>query len=120
MDRFKYFNEIYGHSAGNQALQRLAGILHGSARPGDLVARWGGDAFVMLLPGTRSEDVLPIVQRIMDRVRSAPFTGDSSTMTISVGLAGYRGEKPGEFLVKVQRALEAAKQGGRNRYVIKD
>ena len=90
LDGFKRVNDSYGHLAGSRALVEAAGVIRGSARETDVVARFGGDEFAVVLPETGSEGALGVADRVRDRVRDFVFlAGDGLEvrLTVSVGVA---------------------------------
>lgn len=90
LDGFKRVNDSFGHLAGSRALVEAAGVIRGSARETDVVARFGGDEFAIVLPETGPEGALGVGQRVRERVREFVFlSGDGLDvrLTVSVGIA---------------------------------
>ncbi|MGQ0713509.1 MAG: diguanylate cyclase [Gemmatimonadaceae bacterium] len=122
LDHFKSVNDTYGHQVGDTVLQQLAGILKASAREIDKVGRYGGEEFIILLPGTVLDAAVTFAERTRQQVESHTFTfeGGSLRRTLSCGVAAFPHPRIGhrEALVKAaDDALYVAKELGRNRVV---
>jgi diguanylate cyclase (GGDEF)-like protein len=118
IDHFKGFNDCHGHFAGDQALRQFATILACNCRGGDLVARFGGEEFVIVLRGAGMEQGLTVAERLADRVRSsAVYVGERSlSLTASFGVAPLpAGGNMDQAIEQADRALYQAKNSGRDR-----
>lgn len=88
LDHFKSINDAFGHSRGDQVLVEFSKRLAGMVRGSDLVFRYGGDEFVILLPHTDKSQAISIAQRLLDEIRSTPFAGDPPlSLSMSMGIA---------------------------------
>ncbi len=118
LDHFKAVNDRAGHAAGDQLLRELAGVLRGQVRRGDLLARFGGDEFLVLLPNCPADMALRIAESLRRTVDVFDFQwqGEAFKVTASVGVIDFYSEElDGEQLLKeVDAACYAAKRGGRN------
>ena len=122
VDRFKDINDRAGHVAGDQALRQLTGIFREEIRTTDILARYGGDEFVMLMPETNLDSASNAVERMRRKVEAALRTQGES-LTISCGVAEWSGapEETGtDVLRRADAALYKAKRAGRNRIEIAD
>jgi diguanylate cyclase (GGDEF)-like protein len=119
IDHFKGINDRLGHAAGDACLKDLASLLSSSARTVDLIARFGGEEFVALLPDTSLEGALLAGERIRAQVESHPGSIDGArvALTVSVGAASMPATQASEaqLLEAADRALYRAKRAGRNR-----
>jgi diguanylate cyclase len=107
LDHFKAYNDQHGHPAGDRLLKAATAAWQGRLRKTDLLARYGGEEFAVLLPDCELESAMEIAERL----RTAQPEG-----TCSLGVAGWDGREDAAALVdRADRALYAAKQGGRNR-----
>lgn len=126
LDLFKSYNDTYGHLQGDDVLKLVAKTLyHSLQRPGDLVARWGGEEFVVLLPQTEKEGAFHVAENLRLAIVDLQIPHVASTLgqilTISVGVATSKKENPGSYEMLLQWADEAvylAKDQGRNRVVV--
>ncbi len=121
IDHFKSVNDRFGHGVGDRVIQYLAAILTEFSRPNDLVGRFGGEEFCVVLPGTRLEAAREIAERMRQAIQSghgADFT-DLLRITASFGVAMLSDDLPNhDALVEAaDEALYEAKEGGRNRVV---
>lgn len=117
VDRFKLFNDTFGHQAGDQVLQEVARLIRRKMRSMDLVARYGGEEFAVILPGIGLQDVHKAAQRVREAVERCriPRTDKELNVTLSLGVAGVLTDDDGTTLLKrTDMALYAAKGGGRN------
>ncbi|MGJ7043461.1 diguanylate cyclase (GGDEF)-like protein [Shinella sp. BE166] len=125
VDRFKAFNDHYGHQAGDQCLVEVGACLRNAARrAGDVVARYGGEEFAVILPNTTSEAALALAEafRIELELRSIPhIASEFGVVTASVGIATFEPDAghlpPGSLVKQADTSLYAAKAEGRNRVV---
>jgi diguanylate cyclase (GGDEF)-like protein len=121
IDHFKAYNDVYGHQAGDHALRRLAALLRRSSRSYDLVARYGGDEFVIILPETDRGTAAEVAERIRACVEQTSPTGNDvlpgHQLTTSLGIASFPQDATdtGDLIRKADRALYQAKSAGRNR-----
>jgi diguanylate cyclase (GGDEF)-like protein len=119
IDHFKRLNDGYGHAVGDRALQHLAAVMGAQLRDIDPLARWGGEEFLALLPGTAAADALALAERLCGRVRSLPLASEAGrlTLTVSVGVAEWQGrhDSIGDLLRRADAALYLAKHDGRDR-----
>ena len=123
VDVFKHFNDHYGHLAGDACLKSLALTLAqtGGRRDGDLVARFGGEEFVVLLPGTDAPAALEMAQHIQQAIQALALPHEGAPwgiVTVSFGVATMapaREQLAEELVRRADRAMYRAKQGGRNR-----
>lgn len=121
VDFFKRVNDTFGHQVGDNALIAVAQVLQQSVRESDLVGRYGGEEFVVLLPHTGLEKALGVAEKIRLAVSETPVEGmGEHRLTISIGAAGFpdiRAAHMEELVRKADEALYRAKEGGRNRVV---
>jgi len=119
LDHFKAINDRHGHHVGDQVLQHFARTLSASVRNIDLVGRWGGEEFAILMPGTDLEEAAQAAERMRLAVENAePPLGDQAcAYTASFGVAAFRADTPTmvSLLGRADAALYRAKDGGRNR-----
>ncbi len=119
IDHFKKINDTYGHQTGDEALIVVASILEHSIRSEDMVARWGGEEFVMLLKNVSKDEAIEIAQKLRSKIKEANFAS-SLTLTCSFGLTLFgSSDDPIESFKRADDALYEAKNGGRDRVVFK-
>jgi len=123
LDRFKETNDEHGHEVGNQVLVHVAGILSSRVRETDLVARYGGDEFAVILPETAKHEAVRLAEELRKGIESAPFPLDGSAamrVTASMGLASYPRDArdPAELIACADRALYGSKAAGRARLTV--
>jgi len=122
IDDFKRINDSRGHLAGDAVLRDVALVLKDSLRAVDSVGRYGGEEFVVILPHTPRDEAYRTAERIRQRVEAHSFevSGERVHVTVSVGVATFPSEGvdgPNALVREADRALYAAKEGGRNRVV---
>ncbi|MFN8513343.1 MAG: GAF domain-containing protein [Thermomicrobiales bacterium] len=126
LDNFKLFNDTYGHPAGDQILRATAAILRAEARDTDVIARYGGDEFCLILPETTHEGALALVERVQTHCRSIGIRADTAQfaghrpggtipLRVSAGIAVYPRDAKDrhELVTRADGALYANKRGGR-------
>lgn len=114
IDHFKMVNDSFGHLAGDKVLAEVAARLRDVARQGEILARFGGEEFVWLLPGSSSEEALQAAERARLAVASRPFDG-VGTITLSAGVCELQDAGTHALLACADNALYASKHAGRNR-----
>ncbi|MCA9604323.1 MAG: GGDEF domain-containing protein [Myxococcales bacterium] len=120
IDHFKSFNDTYGHAAGDHVLTVVASTLASNLRPTDLVARFGGEEFVIIFPDTQLEQAMHAAERVRQAVADQTLEMPDGTalpsVTISMGVAELElGESVPDLLKTADLAMYRAKQAGRNR-----
>mgnify|MGYP006298332737 CR=1 FL=1 len=124
IDRFKNYNDRFGHPAGDTLLQQFAKLLKRNVRELDCVARYGGEEFVIILPGTEKKSAGIVAEKIRSFVARAPFLHvdklKKKMITVSIGCATYPEDtKDEEQLIKLaDKTLYQAKENGRNQTVL--
>ncbi len=116
-DHFKRLNDAHGHQAGDAVLSGLARVLRNVAREMDVVSRYGGEEFAVVLPGTAVADAGSAAERLRGAIAATvfPFRGAELRVTVSIGVAGLLPkEDTARLIQRADAALYAAKQGGRN------
>jgi two-component system, cell cycle response regulator len=125
IDKFKSVNDSYGHQVGDLVLRDFAGLLRDAVREIDRVGRYGGEEFLLLLPGTPAESAATFAERLRLAVKDHKFNFDEGSLsrTMSCGVAGWPhpGIRDEDSLLKAaDEALYVAKESGRNKVVIFD
>ena len=119
IDRFKSVNDAFGHEAGDHVLAEVARSLAAIARESDVMIRWGGEEFVVVLPHTNSTDAVTLIRRL--RAQGLGTLPDGRPVTVSIGVAEYRADavdSTQELVALADRRMYLAKEAGRNRYVL--
>ena len=118
VDRLKEYNDVYGHLRGSEVLRRLAQVVLSELRSADMVAKYGGDEFVIILPQTNRLGACTLAERIHGAVEAHSFPGEEEGMSItsSMGIAQFPddGEVSRDLLESADNALYEAKRKGRN------
>ncbi len=122
LDKFKSVNDTYGHQAGDEVLKQLAALLREEAREIDRVGRYGGEEFMLLLPGAELDDAVAFAERVRKRIEGHTFTfpGGTLTRTSSFGVAGWphpRIRECDDLVRTADDALYVAKETGRNKVI---
>ena len=122
VDHFKRVNDTFGHSAGDSVLAAVAGHLGSRLRREDILARWGGEEFLLVFAHLDEEQALRAAERLRVAVEGTPIEvgagGDEIKVTVSIGVATWRAdEHPDALIHRADIALYRAKNGGRNRVV---
>jgi diguanylate cyclase (GGDEF)-like protein len=120
LDRFKEINDRFGHDAGDRALQTLAAVMREELRDVDEIGRYGGEEFVVALPGVDARRAMQIAERIRGRLQQlASAAREGDLPTVSIGVASAGGDQDLESLIRrADRAMYVAKKSGRNRAVL--
>lgn len=125
IDHFKSINDSFGHPAGDQVIQGLAGLLQAQVRASDLACRYGGEEFALIMPETSPSDALALCDRIREVLSTIVWPKHPERrVTCSIGVAGMdnasTADDPSDWVERADRALYEAKTGGRNRVVVSD
>ena len=122
LDHFKTINDCHGHAAGDRALKHTAAALKAELREVDAVGRFGGEEFLVVMPGATVETALPVAERLRTALISDPPSIDDATLLLSasIGIAQWRepAEEPSRLLMRADAALYNAKVRGRDRVVV--
>jgi diguanylate cyclase (GGDEF)-like protein len=120
-DNFKKYNDSYGHQTGDKLLQEVAAIIRNSLRRSDMVFRYGGDEFAVLVPGCNIVIAEQIAKKFGTRISETQFTSSAGNaldpITISCGIAHYEGNLE-DFMAAADQCLLAAKEAGKNCVVL--
>jgi diguanylate cyclase (GGDEF)-like protein len=123
LDRFKSYNDEFGHLVGDSALAAIAEVLRGQLRSRDVIGRFGGEEFCVFLPDTLPEDARAVAERLRDAVAGCRLPGSGTRTTISVGLVTFTADmEPVQLvdaLTAADLALFEAKVSGRNRVAVR-
>lgn len=119
LDRFKKYNDTFGHLAGNDALRRVAQTIRETVRTVDFAARYGGEEFAVIVPQVDAAALTVIAERVRTNIEALPAPPDGSSVTVSIGAAIYPDDaRDREALFQAADArLYQAKEQGRNRVV---
>src|SRR5215471_5059597 len=120
IDHFKHLNDEFGHLLGDEVLRQVSSILHQQLRKIDVVCRYGGEEFAILLSQTNPQHALAVAEKLRRLVGSWQFPGVPRPVTISAGVATFpdHGTSRDELVKSADAGLYAAKQGGRNRVLL--
>jgi diguanylate cyclase (GGDEF)-like protein len=122
IDNFKSINDTYGHPAGDEVLRQLAGILEGERRKSDVVGRYGGEEFVIIMPHTKKQEAAVMAERLRKKIKAYAFnTGsEKSSLTISIGVSSLTENiyDMDDLLKIADKALYQAKGQGKNKVVV--
>ena len=121
LDHFKNVNDTLGHLAGDEALRRFAAIMGAALRAGDVLARWGGEEFILLLPATPLDEAARVLERLRERCNDRQSWGDRPELQVSfsAGLSAHVAGEPTQLAIaRADAALYQAKRSGRNRLEI--
>ena len=121
IDHFKKINDSYGHTVGDQVLYQLATLLSEGVRESDMVGRYGGEEFLILLPNTKLSKAAELAARLCKLIKETVIdVGEKTNLTVSIGVAEYRHceETWQKFLSRADMALYEAKNAGRDRWAI--
>lgn len=122
LDNFKTINDVLGHATGDDALRKLAECMKSQKRTPDILARYGGDEFVILMPETKADDAVTLLERIRTEVEKIKVA-ENISMTISCGIAQSLPDSKdasSEIIRRADLALYEAKNAGRNRVKLWD
>ena len=120
IDHFKRLNDTYGHDAGDEALVHLVRVVKEALRPSDVIARFGGEEFVIILPDTGMDDAVTAMTRVQRHLTKNFFMHDNQRLliTFSAGVSlRAAGESAESMITRADRALYQAKEAGRNRVI---
>ena len=117
LDHFKRLNDAHGHDTGDRALRAFAHTFRNAVRPGDIVARWGGEEFVVAFPDATDDVAAMVLERVRGELAAVVARGSVPPFTVSFGVS--EGSEPDlvSQIASADRALLAAKQAGRDRVV---
>jgi two-component system cell cycle response regulator len=120
LDRFKSINDTYGHLAGDAVLREAARRMKATARAYDAVGRYGGEEFLIVLPGCGTADAWRHAERLRDAIADEPFQLEDRDLqvTCSFGLASTDSTAPAQLVKRADEALYQAKAEGRNRVAV--
>jgi two-component system cell cycle response regulator len=123
LDHFKSVNDVYGHLVGDRVLRAVASASRRVLRDGDVLVRYGGEEFLVLLPGAGQADVVEVGERIRRAVAETTVTEGDQRIGVSVSIGGTTYAdlatfSPEELVARADAALYAAKNAGRNRLVL--
>jgi diguanylate cyclase len=121
IDHFKHVNDEYGHAAGDQALIHVGFVVKSGVRETDAICRYGGEEFIVLLPGAGAEGAHYVLDRLRTMVEKTPcaFGAEKITLRFSAGVAELQaGEDAERLLERADQALYQAKRAGRNRVAV--
>ena len=117
IDHFKDVNDTFGHQAGDHVLREISGLLRRTVRAYDILIRWGGEEFLVVLPGVELEQARKLAERIRNAVEALPLAGIGG-VTVSGGVAALGGDYSFEAMFEAaDRRLYSAKASGRNTVV---
>lgn len=118
IDHFKQVNDQFGHTAGDRVIREVAQILRQALRGGDVVARWGGEEFLVLLDNCAQTQAMALAERICQRV-AMHRDSDAGIVTVSLGIAALTSnEAVDELIARADNALYGSKHGGRNQWTV--
>ena len=117
LDRFKVFNDTYGHQLGDKILQQIAQVISGHCRTNDHLGRYGGEEFLIVLPGTRIAGATTFAERVRSAVAETSLDQIKERVTLSIGVAEWRDgdDSASKLISQADQALLEAKATGRNR-----
>jgi len=123
VDHFKKINDTHGHLVGDDILRGVAQICKENLRPDDLLGRFGGEEFVVLLPDTKLNHARDIAERLRTRVENTPIETDIGLIRITISISMTMMEKPytgniDQLLFRADQAMYLAKQAGRNQVML--
>ncbi|MCL6557817.1 MAG: GGDEF domain-containing protein [Firmicutes bacterium] len=117
IDDFKTYNDTFGHVAGDVVLQKTAEIIRNSIRLVDIAGRYGGEEFVIILPGTKEEGAVAVAERIRKSIEAFPFP--RRQVTASLGIASAKNnDSVDSLLERADQACYQAKRQGKNRFCL--
>lgn len=120
LDHFKLVNDKFGHRTGDYVLKRVCNVVMSNLRETDIVGRYGGEEFIVILPGTGTCDAELIAEKLRRKIEEEKILDNRRDVTVSLGVATYplHGEWQEELVERVDQALYVAKEQGRNRYAV--
>jgi diguanylate cyclase (GGDEF)-like protein len=123
IDHFKAVNDRYGHASGDAVLKALTRVCRASLRSADTISRWGGEEFLLILPGADDSAAMVAAERVRAAVAATEVSTVDGTVlrfTVSIGVATYNGGNRSvhEFLEIADEALYSSKSSGRNRVTL--
>ena len=123
IDHFKQFNDTYGHVVGDQVLHEVARLMCTAMRESDIIGRYGGEEFSIILPETNTKAAMNVAERLIAQVSDMPIETEAGKLTVqvSVGAAVMCKATPTlhSLLVRADQAMYLAKDAGRNRVAVK-
>lgn len=119
IDKFKSVNDRFGHDVGDKVLKGYADLMKSRTRSEDLVARFGGEEFIILLPLTDEHEAFDCAEKIREALSALDLAGNGHRVTASFGISRYqRDEATPQLIKRADTALYQAKESGRNRTIV--